>query len=384
MSYREVRNVTEMLRALAYPRLVSIENFRTPNFKLVAEILEWVAHRFDPTARLNFNLENQGERVLFVKTVVLLLLQRARVKLNPRKLYQADGYAAQELHVVLKILYDATLEKPAEENSSEWTIMKSKINAKRQEISRIRQLASQIPQSGAALFDLLNKEVVAKDKRSRALTNSLNLSDVESNIRSLVTSAVDSFKAVEDKLANINNDEQALDTKIERRKKEYEQLEKRLAKLQSFRPQYMDDYEKYEQTLKGLYELYVIKFRNLTYMEQLAQEVERAEKEKTAELEQTMRQTVEKMRSEVAKSPPIESLQIEDMNKNEVKRPMVFGNMTGAGLSDDDEDDDDEEDELVNFDENLDLEEEFLHDRRGSLQRSENVAEDGDNDEDDF
>ncbi|KAK0405783.1 hypothetical protein QR680_018193 [Steinernema hermaphroditum] len=358
MSYREVRNVTEMLRALAYPRLVSIENFRTPNFKLVAEILEWVAHRFDPTARLNFNLENQGER--------------------------ADGYAAQELHVVLKILYDATLEKPAEENSSEWTIMKSKINAKRQEISRIRQLASQIPQSGAALFDLLNKEVVAKDKRSRALTNSLNLSDVESNIRSLVTSAVDSFKAVEDKLANINNDEQALDTKIERRKKEYEQLEKRLAKLQSFRPQYMDDYEKYEQTLKGLYELYVIKFRNLTYMEQLAQEVERAEKEKTAELEQTMRQTVEKMRSEVAKSPPIESLQIEDMNKNEVKRPMVFGNMTGAGLSDDDEDDDDEEDELVNFDENLDLEEEFLHDRRGSLQRSENVAEDGDNDEDDF
>uniref|UniRef100_A0A1I8AKC1 NR LBD domain-containing protein n=1 Tax=Steinernema glaseri TaxID=37863 RepID=A0A1I8AKC1_9BILA len=74
----------------------------------------------------------------------------------------ADGYAAQELHVVLKILYEATLERPSEENSSEWTIMKSKINAKRQEISRIRQLASQIPQSGAALFDLLHKEVVAR------------------------------------------------------------------------------------------------------------------------------------------------------------------------------------------------------------------------------
>uniref|UniRef100_A0A1I7YFV1 Calponin-homology (CH) domain-containing protein n=1 Tax=Steinernema glaseri TaxID=37863 RepID=A0A1I7YFV1_9BILA len=93
MTYREIRNVTEMLRALAFPRLVSIENFRTPNFKLVAEILEWVAHRFDPTARLSFNLENQGERVLFIKTVVLLLLQRARVRLNPRKLYQvSDGH----------------------------------------------------------------------------------------------------------------------------------------------------------------------------------------------------------------------------------------------------------------------------------------------------
>uniref|UniRef100_A0A1I7Y4Y5 Clusterin-associated protein 1 n=1 Tax=Steinernema glaseri TaxID=37863 RepID=A0A1I7Y4Y5_9BILA len=222
------------------------------------------------------------------------------------------------------------------------------------------------------------------EKRSRALTNSLNLSEVETNIRSLVTSASEAHKVVQDKLANINNDEQALDTKIDRRKKEYEQLEKRLAKLQSFRPQYMDDYEKFELTLKGLYELYVTKFRNLTYMEQLALEVERAEKEKTAEMEQTMRQSVEKMRSEVAKSPPIESLQIEDMNKNEVKRPMVFGNMTGAGLSDDDEDEEEEEDELVNFDENLDLEEEYMENRRGSLQRTENVFDDSENDEDDF
>ncbi len=40
-----VLDFTEMLRSLGYPRLVSIENFRTPNFKLVAEILTWLLKR---------------------------------------------------------------------------------------------------------------------------------------------------------------------------------------------------------------------------------------------------------------------------------------------------------------------------------------------------
>jgi len=36
---------TETMRALGYPRLVSMENFRTPNFSLVAEILIWLVKR---------------------------------------------------------------------------------------------------------------------------------------------------------------------------------------------------------------------------------------------------------------------------------------------------------------------------------------------------
>lgn len=37
---------TEMTRALGYPRLISMENFRTPNFPLVAEILLWLVKRW--------------------------------------------------------------------------------------------------------------------------------------------------------------------------------------------------------------------------------------------------------------------------------------------------------------------------------------------------
>ena len=36
---------TEMMRALGYHRLISMENFRTPNFPLVAEVLTWLIKR---------------------------------------------------------------------------------------------------------------------------------------------------------------------------------------------------------------------------------------------------------------------------------------------------------------------------------------------------
>jgi len=36
---------TEMMRALGYTRLISMENFRRPNFPLVAEVLIWLVQR---------------------------------------------------------------------------------------------------------------------------------------------------------------------------------------------------------------------------------------------------------------------------------------------------------------------------------------------------
>ena len=34
------------MKTLGYPRLISMDNFRTPNFELVADILYWLVKRF--------------------------------------------------------------------------------------------------------------------------------------------------------------------------------------------------------------------------------------------------------------------------------------------------------------------------------------------------
>jgi len=43
MSYRDLRNFAEMMRGLVgYVRIISMENFRKPNFPLVVEVLLWL------------------------------------------------------------------------------------------------------------------------------------------------------------------------------------------------------------------------------------------------------------------------------------------------------------------------------------------------------
>lgn len=35
----------ETMKVLGYPRLISVDNFRMPNFELVADCLHWLVHR---------------------------------------------------------------------------------------------------------------------------------------------------------------------------------------------------------------------------------------------------------------------------------------------------------------------------------------------------
>lgn len=95
MSYRECRNLCEMLRSLNYPRLISLENFTKPNFELIADILYWLTQRYDPQADLSDDINQEKDRIEFMKAVVTLFATKARIKLNPKKLYQADGEAVQ-------------------------------------------------------------------------------------------------------------------------------------------------------------------------------------------------------------------------------------------------------------------------------------------------
>uniref|UniRef100_A0A9J2PQG5 Clusterin-associated protein 1 n=1 Tax=Ascaris lumbricoides TaxID=6252 RepID=A0A9J2PQG5_ASCLU len=366
-----------MMRALGYPRILSLENFRTPNFKLVAELLEWIVHRFDPNSHLPTILDTEQERVVFIKTAVLILLQKARIKLNPKKLYQADGYAVQELAVVVRLLY-GTAKQPLDDEGgvAAWNAMRSKVNTKVQEVHECRQLAAQISQTGATLYDLLAKELIAavsshrlssfpffnsklefhlwtslsliimyqlQEARSKALSFSLDLADAEKAIKQAIEAIQGELAQINRNLQNINSDEAALDGKIERKKREYDQQQKRLAKLQSFRPQYMDEYEKYEKKLKQLYAIYVLKFRNVAYLQQLQSEFDKAERQRNAEAEQSMRNMVERVRAEEV---ALRNTQLGEFDAEEEGEPRptkkatkVFGSMTGAGLSDEEDDD---------------------------------------------
>lgn len=107
MSFREVRSFTEMMRFLGYPRVISLENFRTANFFLVVEILKWFLSRYNSQEIIPQSLDSEQDRILFVKIAINFLSLKINTKLNGKRIYQANGYAVKELIKVTKNLFSA-------------------------------------------------------------------------------------------------------------------------------------------------------------------------------------------------------------------------------------------------------------------------------------
>ncbi|XP_069124279.1 clusterin-associated protein 1-like [Argopecten irradians] len=328
MSFKDLRNFTEMTRALGYPRLISMENFRTPNFPLVAEVLKWLVKRYDPNADVHGDTDTEQDRVIFVKSVAEFMATKAHIKLNTKKLYQADGYAVKELLKVTSVLYNAMktnvidqLENPDDDVSHLSFDVSSRIS----ELKEARRLASEITTKGATLYDLLGREVDLREQRSMVIAKSLEINEVESGMANSIKAVEGEVKKTLHMLDNVASDEANLEAKIEKKRNELERNNKRLQTLQSVRPAYMDEYEKLEEDLQKLYETYMNKFRNLTYLESQLEDYNRAEQDKFEETEEKLKQMAQKLKDE-------------EMKRDVITQDDVMG-------SDDDDDDDESEDE---------------------------------------
>lgn len=124
---------------------------------------------------------------------------KAHVKLHAKKLYQSDGYAVKEVLKVTSVLYNAMKmngmknfgEAVAEEASELPTF---DISSKLTELKQTRQLGSQITMKGAALYDLLTKEVEMREKRNNVLARQLEITEVEQALRSAIKGVDEEIK----------------------------------------------------------------------------------------------------------------------------------------------------------------------------------------------
>ncbi|XP_064009256.1 clusterin-associated protein 1 isoform X2 [Pogoniulus pusillus] len=279
---QETEDFTEMMRALGYPRLISMENFHTPNFNLVSEVLLWLVRRYEPQTDIPPDVETEQDRVFFIKAVAQFMATKAHIRLNTKKLYQADGYAVKELLKVTSVLYSAMGTKGveraelSEEDSSKF---KFDLGSKIADLKAARQLASEITSRGASLYDLLGKEVELREARAESIARPLEINEAEKVVKIAIDSVLEQVQKTKDMLNNVALDEASLEAKIEKRKVELERSQKRLETLQSVRPAFMDEYEKVEEQLQKQYSSYLEKFRNLTYLEQLLENDRQTEQE---------------------------------------------------------------------------------------------------------
>ena len=310
MSFRELRNFTEMMRALGYPRLVSVENFRTPNFQLVAHCLDFLVHRYDPHINVTDEIDTEDDRVEFINSVCNAMRLKAALKLKAKSLYAADGRAVRELSKVAKLLYDAQRHGQGGDNVDmlDETDMAPALGAKAKDIKGARALASEITDRGAKLFDLLGQErelraarTVAMrflDKVSSTTSSTKEHTLLERQLNDLLQRARDDIKNMESQAQALQDDERALDAKIKKKQQELERGENRLQSLKSVRPAFMDEYERLEAQLEQLYTVYLERFRNLDYLEHELSAVRQSEQAKVKRDERQLKRMQKRLREE--------------------------------------------------------------------------------------
>ena len=286
-----------MMRKLGYARVISLDSFKKPNFQLVAEILDFLAMRIDPSADIPLNIDTSNDRVRFMKAVCSLITAKARIKVSPVNLYYSDYHAVPELLKVASMLYGVYT---SEQSGGEYSRQAFSIPVKYDK-NAMRSTASDIVEIGHKVFELLGKEDALKDKRKDALRFIEKLSKNHSGeehtyikecVEKLINQQKESVEAMESYVKNLREDERTLEEKIKRKNLDIERANKRL-KGMSVKPAYMEDMEARERELEKLYAIYLDKFRNLDHLNHLVDVYNVKENEKR-EIEKKALSTLQK------------------------------------------------------------------------------------------
>ncbi|KAL1116326.1 hypothetical protein AAG570_005821 [Ranatra chinensis] len=307
------------MKTLGYNRLISMENFRTPNFPLVAEILIWIVGRFDPDSNdIHTSYDTQEDRVRLIRSTAQLLALKGNIMLNTKRLYQADGFAVKELLKVVTKLYEAV--QLLEEDVGRAQPLNSRLRDllfQIQELKMSRELASQVVTKGALLYELLGKEVELREARNWGVTVQLELGNMEGGVKGAIVSTRHNIANVASLIENVAATEAALDLKIEKKKTELERNQKRLLTLMKVRPAFLEEYEKLELELQSLYQEYITRVRCHAYLEQVQEEAAQLEHEKMLQIQRETRKLMEELQSEDAQRLMLEDGDDEEGGEHE-------------------------------------------------------------------
>jgi len=355
MSYRELRCFTERMKALGYTRVISMDNFRTPNFELVSEILYWLLNRYDPNARnsqgaeITDDIETEALRVQFVRDTCQLFSTKARLKLNPKKVYGADGLACRELLKIADMMYKAqTNEQASSAGGVAHAHVEPDFNLanRTSDMKMARELTSEITECGLRLFELLKNESDNKKVRGQAInllySGGLDMDKVELEINSMTTNLREESERMEDLCKKLQEDEDSLTEKITKKQSDLDRCKKRLKDLENVRPAFMDEFEKLEKELEKYYGVYIEKFRNVEYLEHELERYNQEEQEKLEESERNLRRMQKRLKEEELKI--LRGEHEGDLRDDGDGRPVgkkseggnVYGSMSGGSDSESD------------------------------------------------
>merc|ERR1719235_2274173 len=260
--------------------------------------------------------------------------------MNPRKLYQADGYAVKELLKLAEKLSEAqrSVTTAAAPDIGDETFT---LNSKLHDLKSTRSLCSQIVESGASLHDLLGGEHECRKDRekainfldgiSRNLGSNSEIEQIERAVGAVLGSHSSQLEQMKAMTEELQKDEKGLEGKIKKKRQELDRLKKRLDQLTSVRPAFMDEYEQLEGELEKYYDQYVGRFRNLDYLEHELDSWNKIEEDKMAENERALKKMQKRLRDEEWRMLRGEGDEEEPSKKSGASKKKSGGKSGGGG-----------------------------------------------------
>ncbi|KAK7078312.1 Clusterin-associated protein 1 [Halocaridina rubra] len=339
MSYREIRNLTEHLKSLGFPRLISMENFNTPNFPLLMEILVWAAKMVDSNADISSVIDTQHDRVLLIRVASIFFYQKLGIRLNTARLYGADKSAIRELLKITMSLYQATetaLLPPADNSDRELLENNLTLSVSVKELREARHLASGIVLDAAALHDSLHREIDGKMARQATINRAFDIDRLEATLLSALHALSASNEDIKEATEQMEKQEEEIAEKIQKKKDSLIRNCKRLEALNKIKPSWQSEFEEEERNLHAIWQKYVIKHRNLTYLEE---QLEGLEKQHLEKIETLPHNGVMDAASVTDDVPSKKENHLDRSTAGSLKNAgrRIFGSMTGDNVNASDE-----------------------------------------------
>ena len=272
---------SEIMKSLGYGRLISLDNFRSPNFELVADILYFFCDRIDSSIDLSDDISTKSKRVEFIKNCANILASKTQIKLKLKNVYKSDGYAVKELLKIAHFLNDANSIDTNTINTEgvDPVHRSSDIGGHLNKLREYTNLGGKIVENGVKLHNLLNhsgsshgimdqRVILFLDEMSHNLESYDNVikKGIEKKLTVSINDLDDSLTELEQhKLVEVKGDIAILQKKLDDKRNELERLRKRLSSLRSIKPAFMAEFELIEAKNLEIYNLYcekVLPFSN--------------------------------------------------------------------------------------------------------------------------
>ncbi|TPP40758.1 Clusterin-associated protein-1 family protein [Leishmania donovani] len=295
------------MRLLGYPQLISMESFREPNVELVADCIHWLITRYEPSAEVTFNIEREHNRVTFFKQVCEVALAKGRIKLNVKKLYQADGHAVQEMLKLANVLKKAM--KATDTEEPDFTALQQMAAQKNvSDAKAVQQLCSELTADGSSLFFLVEGELNSRGDRQRILSRATEVGEFERRLRELLTNVTQEVDQYQQSIVNLSADESNLEQKIENKKAHLERAQKQYKSAMATNPAFLKEYENHEKKLHAQFVDYLEQYRNLEFLEHQIAKYNAKEDAMLEEQETKLKVMRERLRKEELKNIRADSM----------------------------------------------------------------------------